>query len=68
LEREWLASSVVRVNARRNPGSRELRPRQLVPPRTHGGFDNDEHTMNSVLFRILRNKPGRPYTLRDLQY
>ena len=35
---------------------------------THGGFDNDESTMNSVLFRILRNKPSRPYTLRDLQY
>ncbi len=40
----------------------------LCRSETHGGFDNDEHTMNSVLFRILRNKPGRPYTLRDLQY
>jgi len=35
---------------------------------THGGFDNDEYTMNSVLSRILGKEPDRPFTLRDLQY
>ena len=35
---------------------------------THGGFDNDEYTLNSVLYRILEDKPKRPFTLRDLQY
>jgi pimeloyl-ACP methyl ester carboxylesterase len=35
---------------------------------THVGFDNDEYTMNSVLYRILGDRPGRPFTLRDLQY
>jgi hypothetical protein len=34
----------------------------------HGGFDNDEYTMNSVLYRILGTPPPRPFTLRDLQY
>jgi hypothetical protein len=35
---------------------------------THGGFDNDEGTLNSILWRILGSKPVRPFTLRDLQY
>jgi hypothetical protein len=35
---------------------------------SHGGFDNDEYTMNSVLYRILGREPDRPFTLRDLQY
>jgi Papain family cysteine protease len=34
---------------------------------THGGFDNDPETMNSVLWRILGKKPDRPFTTRDLQ-
>ena len=35
---------------------------------THGGFDNDEATLNSVLWRVLGSKPKRPFTMRDLQY
>jgi hypothetical protein len=35
---------------------------------THDGFDKDEYTLNSVLYRILEDKPKRPFTLRDLQY
>jgi hypothetical protein len=35
---------------------------------SHGGFDNDEWTMNSLLYRILGSTPPRPFTLRDLQY
>jgi hypothetical protein len=35
---------------------------------SHGGFDNDADTLNSVLFRILGQAPGRPFTNRDLQF
>lgn len=35
---------------------------------THGGFDNDPATMNSVLTRILGRKPKYPFTARDLDY
>ena len=35
---------------------------------THGGFDNDVTTMNSVLRRILRKKPEVPFTEKSLKY
>ena len=35
---------------------------------THGGFDNDPDTLNSVLRRILGKAPTRPFTTRDLQF
>jgi hypothetical protein len=35
---------------------------------THGGFDNDPETLNSVLWRILGRQPERPFTTRDLQF
>lgn len=35
---------------------------------SHGGFDNDPNTMNSVLTRILGEVPGRVFTERDLQF
>ncbi|HVG13154.1 MAG TPA: hypothetical protein VM843_09130, partial [Flavisolibacter sp.] len=35
---------------------------------THGGFDNDTYTLNSVLFRILGAPPVRPFETRDLQF
>lgn len=35
---------------------------------THGGFDNDPNTMNSVLVRILGKLPERVFTERDLQF
>lgn len=36
--------------------------------RSHGGFDNDAVTMNSVLTRILGGAPKRLFTSRDLHY
>ena len=36
--------------------------------RTHGGFDNDPLTMNSVLMRVLDGAPTRPFTARDLHF
>jgi hypothetical protein len=35
---------------------------------SHGGFDNDPDTLNSVLFRILGQAPRRALTTRDLQF
>jgi hypothetical protein len=36
--------------------------------RSHGGFDNDVATMNSVLYRILGAHPTRPFNAQDLAY
>ena len=35
---------------------------------SHGGFDNDSFTLNSVLFRILGKRPTRKFDARDLQF
>jgi hypothetical protein len=35
---------------------------------THGGFDNDEWTLNSILHRILGRVPNPKFGSRDLQY
>jgi hypothetical protein len=35
---------------------------------SHGGFDNDIHTMNDILQRVLGKKPERPFTKDDLKY
>jgi hypothetical protein len=35
---------------------------------SHGGFDNDCATLNSVLHRILGRAPSPGFVLRDLQY
>jgi len=35
---------------------------------SHGGFDNDPLTMNSVLTRVLDGPPKRLFTSRDLHY
>ena len=36
--------------------------------RSHGGFDNDTATMNSVLTRVLGGAPARSFKPRDLKY
>lgn len=36
--------------------------------RSHGGFDNDPLTMNSILTRVLDGPARRPFTPRDLHY
>lgn len=35
---------------------------------SHGGFDNDPDTLNSVLLRIVGGKLKRPFETKDLQY
>ena len=35
---------------------------------THGGFDNDRLTMNSILAEVLRREPLHPFTEQNLKY
>jgi hypothetical protein len=35
---------------------------------SHGGFDNDPLTMNTVLRRVLGKKPTLPFTSDSLKY
>ncbi len=35
---------------------------------SHGGFDNDTHTMNHILKRILKDNPARAFTEKDLDF
>ncbi|MBI4470197.1 MAG: C1 family peptidase [Acidobacteria bacterium] len=42
--------------------------RAACATKTHGGFDNDPATMNSVLLRILGKKPAPAFEARDLDY
>ena len=35
---------------------------------SHGGFDNDSHTMNHILKRVLKTNPIRPFTKADLDF
>lgn len=46
----------------------EGKPGATAKSDTHGGFDNDPNTMNSVLVRILGTLPKVPFTDRDLQF
>lgn len=44
-------------------------PRSSSKSTSHGGFDNDPDTLNSMLRRILNSdQPAREFTVRDLQY
>jgi hypothetical protein len=36
--------------------------------RSHGGFDNDPDSLNSVMTRILGGAPKRLFTARELKY
>lgn len=44
------------------------KPGIMSKSETHGGFDNDPNTMNSVLVRILGELPKVPFTTRDLHF
>jgi pimeloyl-ACP methyl ester carboxylesterase len=54
------------------PGTLEFVYSDGAPGRTaarsHGGFDNDPHTMNDILRRVLGAEPTRPFTAADLDY
>jgi len=34
---------------------------------SHGGFDNDLHTLNSIMQRILGKKPALPFTSSEME-
>ena len=55
------------VIAGQAPANLQIGP-NICRSESHGGFDNDHFTLNSVLFRILGKKPKRKFDARDLQY
>lgn len=57
-------SLVIAGNA---PASAETGP-DICRSDSHEGFDNDNFTLNSVLYRILGKAPTRKFDTRDLQY
>ena len=61
-----LASSVSRLNIYYSGGSTSGAAK--TKSETHGGFDNDPATMNSVLRRVLGKAPDRPFTKKSLKY
>ncbi len=48
-------------------GKEEVRP-DVSRSNSHGGFDNDPHTMNAVLYRILGAAPKKIFDVRSLQF
>ncbi|MDD4882381.1 MAG: C1 family peptidase, partial [Gallionellaceae bacterium] len=57
--------SLIIAGAGREPEGKEQASSQST---SHGGFDNDPATMNSVLHRILGGAPARPFSRHDLAY
>jgi hypothetical protein len=57
--------NLIIAGAKREAESKETASSQSS---SHGGFDNDVATMNSVLYRILGSAPPRPFTRHDLNY
>lgn len=56
---------LVVAGSSREPDGKETASSQST---SHGGFDNDVSTMNSVLYRILGGAPPRPFSRHDLNY
>ncbi|MEQ8205264.1 MAG: hypothetical protein RIA65_03740, partial [Woeseia sp.] len=46
----------------------DVRETRTTKSDTHGGFDNDPATMNSVLKRVVGKKPVHPFTGKSLKY
>lgn len=61
-----LAKSLSRLECHYSDGSSDRNRKTMA--KTHGGFDNDPRTMNSVLRRILGKKPALPFTSDSLKY
>lgn len=61
-----LASRLPGLSLHYSTGAPSSKSRTLSE--THGGFDNDIRTMNSVLRRVLGRKPAEPFTAKSLKY
>lgn len=61
-----LAASVSRLNIYYSDGSSSGAAK--TKSKSHGGFDNDPATMNSVLRRVIGKTPDRPFTKKSLKY
>lgn len=55
----------------RDPGVRLYdteKHHEITRSKSHGGFDNDTHTMNNILKTILGKAPKLPFTKEELEY
>jgi hypothetical protein len=66
----WLRGAADETSGRFRAGQAIVKgvPGAVAESNTHGGFDNDPYTMNSILRRILGAKPAVPFSERDLQF
>lgn len=60
--------SLVIAGAQSGTGKKAFDSASLSRSETHGGFDNDLWTLNSVLHRILGRAPQPEFTPRDLRF
>ncbi len=66
LHAKRLAASLPRMTIQESDGPGSGRRRTCAT--SHGDFDNDPATMNSVLQRVLGRAPAIPFTRRTLKY
>ena len=66
--RKPAADGLPRLITAGGPPEADGRQRASSQSVSHGGFDNDPATMNSVLYRILGRPPARPLSRHDLAY
>jgi hypothetical protein len=64
MQKPKMAAVAERFNVHYADGS----PNKVTESTTHGGFDNDVATMNSLLRTILGAEPGHPFTEEILDY
>ncbi len=68
LFKESVGSFPSLMIAQSDPNAPQTPSPDRAQSRTHGGFDNDPATMNSILWRVLRKKPQRLFLDRDLKF
>jgi hypothetical protein len=61
-----LESSLSNLNIHFSDG--DVSDSKLSKSESHGGFDNDPTTMNTIMRRILRKAPKVPFTNKSLRY
>jgi hypothetical protein len=64
MQKPKMAAVAERFNVHYADGT----PNKVTESTTHGGFDNDVATMNSLLRTILGSEPGHPFTEEILDY
>jgi hypothetical protein len=64
--KKGVTTGLTSVNILYSKGSKSGSPK--TTSETHGGFDNDVATMNSILRRVVGRKPAHEFTKKSLKY